>query len=215
MPNFSLPTGSPLLSNHRGVTAALALGAGLVVPVASDAALIVRDINLSTASAAEETQTVSIDLNQDGSIDFQVIAGNVNGFVQTFSKNPWVAVSAGSSLKRFAAGDTVDSGSFGAGYYFGDAYFNGQDDANLAWPNVGDHGYAGVKLDIDGATHYGWLELTRGSLTVGQVGFQTEAGVGALIPGPANQAPEPATLSLLALGALGAAAARRRKRAAA
>lgn len=59
---------------------------------------------------------------------------------------------------------------------------------------------------------YGWAEVVRGSLTVSRIGFQSTAFAAAPIPpGGSTDIPEPATLPLLALGAAGLAAMRRRK----
>lgn len=61
-------------------------------------------------------------------------------------------------------------------------------------------------------THYGWIEVVRGSVTAIRTGFQTVANVAAPIPAVAVS--EPATLPLIALGAAGLVALRRRKQAA-
>lgn len=68
--------------------------------------------------------------------------------------------------------------------------------------------YLGVRLDIDGATHYGWIGVNRlgTSLEVFAWGYETQAGVsvGAGVPAPG-------ALAVLAFGAVGAL--KRKKRA--
>lgn len=63
---------------------------------------------------------------------------------------------------------------------------------------------------LPSVTNYGWIEIVRGSVNVVRVGFQTTANTAAAIPG-AIAVSEPATLPLIALGAAGLVALRRRK----
>jgi len=79
-----------------------------------------------------------------------------------------------------------------------------------SWYTVGTHGYSGFSINPGDGTHYGWIELTRGSLTIGQMGYQDVAGVAAVIPGGA--VPEPGTLGLGAIGLFAVFAQRRRRR---
>jgi len=68
--------------------------------------------------------------------------------------------------------------------------------------------YLGVEFQIDGETHYGWVQIdvnaTATQATINAYGYQDVAGTPALTP-------EPGSLALLALGAAGIAARRRRK----
>lgn len=70
--------------------------------------------------------------------------------------------------------------------------------------------YVGLRFDLDDGTHFGWAEVNVGSITMQRFGYEEEAGVGLRTPG--TGIPEPATLGLLALGATGIMALRRRQR---
>lgn len=86
---------------------------------------------------------------------------------------------------------------------------------------VGDTGFIGLRVvqigdDDFQETFYGFVEVTRGSLELGSIFFEDTANAPALIPlsdDPVD-VPEPATLPLMALGAAGLMALRRRRSAA-
>ncbi len=81
--------------------------------------------------------------------------------------------------------------------------------------------YLGLRFDINGQVHYGWAEfdvsVDRLSLSATLLGYAYDTvanqglGAGQTAASPTS-APEPATLGLLALGSVGLAAWRRRKR---
>ena len=59
--------------------------------------------------------------------------------------------------------------------------------------------YAGLRFDIDGNTHYGWVHLCLSQgITVMDYAYETEPDT----PITTGAIPEPATLALLALGGL-------------
>lgn len=93
---------------------------------------------------------------------------------------------------------------------------------NGEFADIGDTGFIGLFVSVfDGEEqniYYGWAEATRGSLEVSRVFFQDERNEPAAIPitdpvDPVDpiDVPEPATLPLIALGAAGLMAMRRRK----
>lgn len=114
--------------------------------------------------------------------------------------------------KVFESGDTV----------IGALDFTGQtrsrailyDGAIGGFGETGATGFVGLQLvDELERFFFGFAEITRGSITVGIVGFETEANVGALVPLGSVAVPVPPSLAFMAFGAFGLAAAgwRRRK----
>jgi hypothetical protein len=104
------------------------------------------------------------------------------------------------AARKFSPGERIDASVFGDGgttpvFIYG---------IEGTW-EVGETAFAGFRrLMIDGnGWFYGWIELTRGSLTVGQIGFNSEPNQGVPTPGSAVPVPPALFLMLGGLVALG------------
>jgi len=191
------------------VTGALALGVGLTATGNADAAMVIQDIN----ATATTNSSVSFDLDGDGSNDFIVEASDdqfgPSGAIRTAFKQPGIA---GSLTENFALklgfNEQVDAslfdGTAGTDTNFSRFFFQ----SDGPWDAVGATGFVGLFLDRLDGRHYGWVEITRGSAIVGRAGYQDLAFAAAPTP-----VPLPGSLPLLASGAAGLLALRRRKRA--
>ncbi|MFT6897361.1 MAG: hypothetical protein ACJA13_001767 [Paraglaciecola sp.] len=203
---------SPALNNAKKhsentplVLGVLALSAGLTMPGVAHANLIISDINVTVTNGSH-----SIDLDGDATDDFSVDSYSQVGKLKSRSKKTMFS-SDSKYAQMFNSGSAVDGSAFdgtnGSTSSFIDVYrgFGGE------WQAVGAHGFVGIKF-WDGTGNgyrFGWLELTRGSLTIGKMGLQNAYNTAAAIP---NAVPEPGSLLLLASGALGLIGLRRRNK---
>jgi hypothetical protein len=196
------------------VTGMLALGVGLTAAGDANAALVITDINV-TLPQDGNFHSLEIDLNGDATDDFRIQTGLFdidNIQFQVFNKGGDAVsdINATSYTSMLGAGDTVDASWFDGTNGYSNSFGNLVDDAgNGPWSAIGAHGFIGLALALGDGTHYGWLEVTRGSVIVGQMGYQTTANAGASI------VPLPASLPLLASGFAGLMALRCRRRKAA
>ena len=191
------------------VLSALALGAGILTPSVAIAGLIVTDINVTINDG--NGYALDVDGNGDNDMYFYADSGASYGYLKN-----WNGVSASTDGKyahMFNAGDSVDAswfdGTNGQSSSWGTHLYDGGNSGT--WGTIGAHGYLGFSFDDGNGARYGWLELTRGSITIGKMALQDTAGIAAAIPG-ASSVPEPTSLLLMASGALGLLGMRRRNK---
>lgn len=170
-----------------------------------DAGVILRNLNLTLVSFS----TTNVDVNLDGTQDFSFVEGNI--FVPSF-----LTASRISPLDALAS---VDQGAgvlvnAGTAFQASRSYVN--DSCGLAPPVLP---FLGFKLHLADGDHYGYFKTagrTEFGLTFQQVAtlvsvaYESQAGVGILTDAPDSGIPEPGSLALLALGAAGLAALRRK-----
>lgn len=187
---------------------ALTLGAGLFSGATADASVMITDFDLTITSGNYS----GFDLDGNGSFDISIFVSNyipsdINAFNGLSASFPKYKGAGKNTTTMFSEGETVDSGNV----FNNSSYLSYLDDFYGEWVTVGAHGYIGIQFDISGDTHYGWLEVERGSAIVTRGGYETQAGVGAFIPARTSPIPEPGTLTLLAAGAIGMAGIHRRR----
>ena len=196
-------------------SAAITVGLGVALPIGAHAFAIIIP-PACVPGQALTAGSCSLDVNGGGA-DILVNVGTGFGSLGALSSSLTFLTTNFKYLTRLVAGDVVDAAAFSAGSGFpsGIAYDNLPNDG---WASVGATGFAGFRIfDGDGGYNYGYVELTRGSLTVGSTGYQTILNTGITIPGApgGNAVPEPSSLALVAAGAAGMVALRRRRIAAA
>jgi len=203
----------------------VALAAASAASVAH-AGVVYFDISDQVVTGPSGTLTIgNINLSGGGSYDFSWTAPTfLLDFVGGNSEKPRLRDASssiqfaansgiyGEGLQLFADGDTIDSASATWGNY---KYFDSQFAIDGSWQN-GATGFVGLRIVNGSDYNYGWMGVsfddTNNQLTITDFAFEStlntaiEAGAGA------SAIPEPATSTLLlAMGAAGVAAYRRRK----
>ena len=165
-----------------------------------------------------EFDVFPLDLNKDGVDDFEIQHGilsappwsssymvglvqGVNGSVVGSSSSSWRYAS------KLAASSTVGPqqefqphGAMGSMSYSYSTWGS--------WPGEG-KGFAGVRFDINGEPHYGWIRMTVDDFmvpTIHDYAYETD-------PDTPVHIPEPCSLGMLALGAAGVTAMRKTRKA--
>ena len=169
------------------------------------------------------------DVDNDGTFDFRLLnlAGSFAYFDDQNGGRLVVQVTAvHNGILKLNAGFLVKNTVTGAKFWAAAQVYNtittrGEIAGNASYGGweIGDTGYFGFKFTDVGGTHYGWGEMTISGIPWGQ-GFTIneayyEGTVGQqIVVGDTGAIPEPGTLSLLALGALGTLGRRKRTAAA-
>jgi len=177
---------------------------GLSIVGIGNATVIVNDFDLTVETGGNQV----IDVNKDG----------INDLVFYVEEDrAWVEGIFGTQISGYSEYGNPYAMKFGGGAFINDTFFNGSNgksntnlqlyilseemEDNGPWAEKGDHGYLGLRFGENADRGIGWLELTRGSLTIGAGGFQTSGNTPILIP--SATVAEPGTTALLAVGILG------------
>ena len=209
------PSSQPSLKRRAAYTLAAGAAASMGAAEADAAVVYSGAQNISIASGNSQN------LNLDGDAFNDVLLKNYNfgggayqGATVSFAPGKLVGFSNGLSyVSALAAGATIDSSTAGPSFFGSMAY--GAINPNAQFNNVAD-AYVGLSFPAGGNTYYGWIRVDMNNAAktflVKDWAYESEPGVG--IKAGAGVVPEPATLGLLACGAAGVAALRRKRTAA-
>jgi len=165
---------------------------------------------------------LDIDFDGNGSTDVHFTASStwlgygssVNLYAQAQGLGGLNMIGAASSIKSLNNGDLVDNAAFGA---FGATANGNMAHIQRCYTNsttqtfgefkAGNQGYVGVRFDIGGLTHFGWIDVTGDpyGITINGWAYEDQAGTPIVAGSTESVAPVPlpGTLSLLASGAAG------------
>ncbi len=212
---FASPSLQPSLKRRAAYT--LAAGAAAAIPVLEADAAIVYSGPQNIAIGSGFSQNLDLDGDAGNDIQLQnfnfaggpyqgatvsVFPGKIAGF-----NNGLAYVSA------LSAGAMIDGSTVGPGFFGSMAY--GAANPNAQFNNVTD-AYVGLSFPSGPNTFYGWIRVDVNNVAktflVKDWAYESQSGIG--IRAGDGQIPEPATLGLLACGAAGIAAMRRKRAAA-
>ncbi len=158
--------------------------------------------------------SINLDLDAAGATpdvllkNYVLANGNYQGLTVNYFPGQAVGFSNGLAyVSALSAGDPVDASTVGPSFFGSMAY--GATNPSAEFNSVTD-AYVGLSFPIAGARHFGWIRVdidnSAGTFLIKDWAYEDVPEVGI----PAGAIPEPGTLGLLAAGACGLAAMRRR-----
>ncbi|MEO0529615.1 MAG: PEP-CTERM sorting domain-containing protein [Planctomycetota bacterium] len=199
-------------STARKAAYSLAAGAAAGMGAAeADAQIIYSGVqDLSIAQFNSQDLNLDGDAYNDILLKNYVFGGNYQGATVNFAPGKVVGFTTGLSYaSALAAGDLIDATTTAGGpFAVSLAYANNPDSQ---FDNV-DGAFIGLEFPINATSHFGWVRVSidnaAGTFVINDWAYNATPGEGLL----AGQIPEPGTLGLLAAGAAGVAAMRKRRR---
>lgn len=178
------------------------------VAAAAPAGIVYVDIE----DASAERLPVTLDFNNDGSVDFFVVrTEDIGVSVAGIGDNEILRLTPTSQFATYLVDGSVidDGGPYGTSGFLAQVFC---EQGACAWfgpfTQVNDPGFVGAKFLIDGMTHFGWIQIgvsrVSGVATVFDFAWETLPNT----PIAAGQVPAPGSAALLA----GLVALRRRRR---
>ena len=225
-------------ANHTGTASFVsALAASLAGTVEADAAVVYSGMQSLTASVtgtATNSSTFSnnalVDLDANGVNDFDgravIIPGSARSArAEVMGLNGNQLAFDNGFARIFGDGDLIDGAAFGSAGSTGllgmqSGIAGSSFTASQGPLRTGDTGLVGLQFDIGGQTHFGWARIRLDELmatsdpqvtsTLTVVDWAYESVPGTAIA--AGSVPEPSSIALLALGSVGLATLRNRRK---
>ncbi len=209
--------GLSMAREGRMLAYSLAAGASAVAAGSADGAIVYSGLqNIPVGQYASQDLFIDGDPYTDIKLKNYVFGGgNYQGATVSGYPGQLVGFTTGLTYATaLNAGDAIDAGTVGPSFFGGLAYGANNPDAQF---NNATDAYIGLSFPIGGNApqflHYAWIRVdidnASGTFVIKDWAYEDQAGVGIA----AGAVPEPGALSLLAAGATGLLAMRRRKQA--
>lgn len=196
----------------RRAAYSIAAGAAAGMAGSADAA-----INYSGTQDLVVEQFGSQQLNLDGDAynDIQLKnyvfgGGNYQGLYVNFFPGKVVGFNVGLNYARaLSTGDLIDASTTSGGFFAASMAYGANNPS--AEFNTATGAFIGLEFPINATSHFGWVRVTidnaAGTFVINDWAYNSVPGQGLM----AGQIPEPTSLGMLAAGAAGVAAMRRRR----
>ncbi len=200
-------------SSKNRVAYSLAAGAAASVAATSADAAIQYSGLQDLAIAQFSSQQLNLDGDAYNDIllkNYVFGGGNYQGLYVNFAPGKAVGFFSGFGYaSALEAGNLIDASTTSGGPFQASMAY-GVNNPNAEFNNV-DGAFIGVEFPINAMSHFGWIRVSidnaAGTFVVNDWAYNDVPGEGLV----AGQIPEPGTLGLLAAGAAGLAAMRRRR----